>query len=840
MKAVIMAGGFGTRLRPLSCNIPKPMVYVANKPMMEHIVNLLQKHGLKDLVVLVYFQAEAIRDYFGDGSRFGVRIEYVQAQEDYGTAGSVKNAQRLLDHRFLIISADVLTDIDLKAACDFHQRNEAKATMVLTRMENPLSYGLVFTREDGRISRFLEKPTWGEVFSDTVNTGVYIMEPEVLEQIPPKRSFDFSKNLFPHMLTEGQRLFGHVTSDYWRDVGNLEEYFEAHQDILEGRIEVDIQGNLLHREHASIWVGKNANVGEKVEFKGTVIVGNDAEIGSHSFISNSVIGDKVHIGDDVNLDRSVIWRDTSVGKRSILTEAIVANNAKLEEETVVFENAIISENCHIEKGAKIKANVRVWPGKRVEADSILSSSLVWGETWNRELFTDAKVMGVANLELTPEFAVKLGAAYGAMLGKGSTAVTSRDSGSASRMINRALICGLLSAGVNVNDLRTLPIPVVRYELKSGRERGGIHTRRSPLDPRQIDMVFFNGGGRDLPTSKTKSVERLFFREDFRRAFPEETGQLDFPQRVIESYRQDFLKAIDSEKIRKAEFKVVVDYSNGGACEIFPSIIGSLGCEVISLNAHLDPKKLSRSDDELARSIQHLSSIVKSVNADVGFLFDPGAEKLSVVDGEGEFIPPDLLLLIVTSLFLKSTPARRIAVPVVASMGVEKIAAEYGVKVTRVRNDHLAMMDALSDPAADFVGGTKGGFIFPGFQLGADAMFNVAKILELLSRNGNSTSACKKRCLVDLRRELDQYHMVKRTVPCSWGKKGQVMRELSKHTEDCKRQLIDGVRVLNCDSWVQVMPDRRKASFHILAESTKPGEAEKLVEKYAAKVNQWQR
>ena len=840
MKAVIMAGGFGTRLRPLSCNIPKPMVSVANKPMMEHIVSLLKKHGLEELVVLLYFQADTIRDYFGDGSKFGVRIEYVQAQEDYGTAGSVKNAQHLLDQRFLVISADVLTDIDLKTACDFHQTTESSATMVLARMENPLSYGLVFTREDGRISRFLEKPTWGEVFSDTVNTGIYIMEPEVLEQIPEKQNFDFSRNLFPQMLEADQRLFGYVTSDYWRDVGNLEEYFEAHQDILQGRMKVDVPGNLLHREHASIWVGKNAKVGEKVEFKGTVIIGQDAQIGSHSFISNSVIGDNVRIGEDVNLDRCVIWRDTSIGKRSILTEAIVANNAKLEQETVVFENAIISESCHIEEGAKIKTNVRVWPGKRVEAGSILSSSLVWGETWNRELFTDAKVMGVGNLELTPEFAVKLGAAYGAMLGKGSTVVTSRDAGSTSRMINRALICGLLSAGVNVQDLRTLPIPVVRYELKSGRERGGAHTRRSPQDPSQIDIVFFNGGGRDLPTSKTKSVERLFFREDFRRASPDETGQLDFPQRVIESYRQDFLKSIDSERIRKAQFKVVVDYSNGGACEIFPSIIGALGCEVISLNAYPDAKKLSRSDEELDRSIRQLSSIVKSVDANVGFLFDPGAEKLSVVDEEGQFIPPDLLLLIVTSLFLDCTPARSLAVPVVASMGVEKIAAEYGVKVVRVRNDHLAMMDAVSNLKVDFVGGTKGGFIFPGFQMGADAMFNVAKILELLSRNGNSTSACGKSSLADLRKELDRYHMVKRTVPCSWGKKGQVMRQLSKHTEDCKRELIDGVRVLNCNSWVQVVPDRRKASFHIYAESTKPGEAERLAEKYLAKVNEWQR
>jgi mannose-1-phosphate guanylyltransferase/phosphomannomutase len=839
MKAVIMAGGFGTRLRPLSCSLPKPMVHMVNKPMMEHIVNLLKQHGLVDLVVLLYFQAETIRNYFGDGSRFGVKIEYVQSEDDFGTAGAVKNAEGLLNESFLVISADVLTDIDLQAAIDFHQGNQAKATMVLARMENPLSYGVVITRDDGRISRFLEKPTWGEVFSDTVNTGIYVLEPEVLAQIPAKKEFDFSKDLFPHMLTTGQRLFGFVTPDYWRDVGNLEEYFLAHQDILEGRVRIDIGGNLLHREQANIWVGKNVEVGEDAEFKGSVIIGHNARIGSGSFLFNTVLGDNVKIEEDVNLDRCVIWNGSSIGKRSILTEAIVANDTKIEEETIVFENAIISENCLIEKGAKIKANVRVWPGKTVEAGSILSTSLVWGERWNRELFTDSKVMGVGNVELTPEFAVKLGAAYGAMLGKNSTVVTSRDAGSASRMINRALICGLLSAGVNVHDLRTLPIPVVRYELKFGREQGGIHTRRSPQDQKQIDIVFFDNGGQDLPTSKTKSVERLFFREDFMRAGAEEIGNLDFPQRVIESYREDFLKVIDLAKIRKAHFKVVVDYSNGGACEIFPSIIGSLGCEVISLNAYLDTKKLSRSDEELSSSIHQLASIVKSVQADVGFLFDPGAEKLHVIDEEGEFIPPDVFLLIVTSLFLGSTPARQIAVPVVASMGVEKIASEYGVKVIRVRNDHLAMMDALSHLKVDYVGGTKGGFIFPGFQLGADAMFDVAKILELLAQNG-SVHPPVKRSMANLRRELDRYQMLRQTVPCSWGKKGQVMRELLKYTEGSRRELIDGVRVLEKDAWVLVMPDRTKASFHILSEATKKEEAERLLEEYVRKLNDWQK
>jgi mannose-1-phosphate guanylyltransferase/phosphomannomutase len=832
MKTVIMAGGFGTRLRPLSCSLPKPMVYMANKPMMEHIINLLRKHDLTDIVALLYFQPEEIKSYFGDGSKFGVKIEYVQAREDYGTAGSVKNAELLLkDERFLIISGDVLTDLDLKSAVDFHVDHKASATMVLTRMQNPLSYGVVITKEDGQVSRFLEKPTWGEVFSDTVNTGIYILEPEVLKDVPYHEEFDFSKNLFPHMLAKNQGLYGFIAPNYWRDVGNLEEYYQAHQDILEGKAKVEIEGNLLHRETANIWVGKNVKVGEKVEFKGTVIIGNDAQIGSGSFIYNSIIGESVQIGEEVNLDRSIIWKDSVIGKRSILTEAVVANKAHIEDEVVLFENSIISENCHIGKGAKVKANVKVWPGKEVDEGSILSSSLVWGERWNRELFTDAKVVGIGNLELTPEFAVKLGAAFGAVVGKGSVVLTSRDAGNTSRMINRALICGLLSAGVNVHDLRTLPIPVVRYELKFGKEQGGTHVRRSPLDERQIDIVFFDGDGQDLPTPKTKSVERLFFREDFRRATPEETGQLDFPQRVIESYREDFLKAVDTDTIKRANFKVVLDYSNGGACEIFPSIIGSLGCDVISLNAYLDPKKLYRTDQKLEQSIQQLSSIVKSLNADVGFLFDPGAEKLSVVDEQGEFIHSDLLLLIVTSLFLRCTQARKIAVPIVASMGVEEIAQEYGVKVIRVRNDHLAMMDALSDLGVDFVGGTRGGFIFPGFQLGADAMFDVAKILELLAKNGRS--------LGKLRTESDKFFMLRRSVPCSWGKKGQVMRKLLKYTENLNRQLIDGVRVIADDSWVLLTPDRRKATFHLYAEAKDKAKAEALLNEYSRKVEEWQ-
>src|SRR5690554_6704997 len=196
MKAVIMAGGEGTRLRPLTCNLPKPMVPILNKPMMEHIIKLLKRHQITDIASTLWYLPRDVTDYFGDGSDFGVKMEYYVEEEPLGTAGSVKNAEQFLDETFIVVSGDSLTDIDLTKAVEFHRANNAVATLVLTKVSNPLNYGIVITAEDGRIRQFLEKPSWSEVFSDTVNTGIYVLEPEVLQLFDKGQNFDFSKDLF--------------------------------------------------------------------------------------------------------------------------------------------------------------------------------------------------------------------------------------------------------------------------------------------------------------------------------------------------------------------------------------------------------------------------------------------------------------------------------------------------------------------------------------------------------------------------------------------------------------------------------------------------------------------
>jgi len=823
MKAIIMAGGFGTRLRPLTINIPKPMVPIGNLPMMEHVVNLLRKNGFTDLISLLFFQADEIKGHFGDGRKFGVRMEYLQPTEDYGTAGAVRFAESFIDETVLVISGDVLTDFDLKNAIEWHQAKKSDATILLTRVENPLPYGIVITDDDGKIVRFMEKPSWGEMFSDTINTGIYILEPHTVRLIPPKSNFDFSQNLYPLMLSRKMGLFGRIMEGYWKDVGNIDEYARAHDDLLSGNINLDF--GMEHKQigNASVFMGVNVDLGENLDLKGVVIIGENTTIAGGAKIENSVIGSRSRIGDGVEINRSVIWSDVQIGPESNLSQSIICARSRIGENVHLLDNVIVSDDCLVGNGATIKANCKIWPGKTVDDGAIVSSSLVWGEKWNRELFTESKVSGLALTEITPEMAVKLGGAFGAYLGQGKNVVTSRDASDISRLLKRGLIAGFLAAGVHADDLEVMPIPVVRYALRNGNYAAGVYVRHNPNDYNLIDFIFFNGDGLDMPTAKLKKVERLFFGEDFRRASLDKIGHLDMPQGVLERYRDDFVDAIDPENIRMAGFKVVIDYANGGASTVFPTIFSQLGIDVIALNAFLDPRKFSRHADEHIQSIVQLSSIVKTLHADIGFLINSAAEKLTVVDENGYFIDNQLLLLLVTDLFLKTHTARRIAVPVAASMGVEQIASQYGVEVVRVRNSHLAMMEAHQQEGVDFVGGTLGGFIFPGFQMGVDAILTAIYILDMIAKVKIRPG--------ELRGHYENFIRKEIKIPCPWSKKGQVMRSLIDGTASKERQLIDGIRVMEENGWVLIAPDNLTASFNILAESESKETVEDLVGHY---------
>ncbi|MGZ4371083.1 MAG: sugar phosphate nucleotidyltransferase, partial [Gaiellaceae bacterium] len=275
MKAVVMAGGEGTRLRPLTSNQPKPMVPVVGKPCMEHILELLRDHGLTDVIVTVAFLPQAIRSYFGDGETLGLQIGYSVEESPLGTAGSVKLAAKQLDETFLVISGDALCDVDLGKLIAFHKEKGAAVTIGLKAVDNPLEFGIVVTDEEGRIERFFEKPSWGQVFSDTINTGIYVLEPEVLKHVPTDRPFDFSKELFPYLLEMGRPLYGYVMDGYWQDIGNLDQFRQANFDALEENVKLNIPGI---RIRGNVWLGEGVEIGDLEQIEGPAYIGNYCRI----------------------------------------------------------------------------------------------------------------------------------------------------------------------------------------------------------------------------------------------------------------------------------------------------------------------------------------------------------------------------------------------------------------------------------------------------------------------------------------------------------------------------------------------------------------------------------
>jgi mannose-1-phosphate guanylyltransferase/phosphomannomutase len=830
VKAVIMAGGFGTRLRPLTNNVPKPMIPMVNKPMMEHIVDLLRRHGIADLVTLLHFQPERIENHFRDGSAFGVRMAYVSASEDFGTAGAVKNAEAHLDGPFLVISGDLLTDFDLGAAIAFHRERRAELTILLTRVENPLQYGVVITEPDGRISRFLEKPTWSEVFSDTVNTGIYVLEPPVLELIPPRREFDFSKDLFPLMMREGRPLFGYVAGGYWRDVGDLLEYRRAHQDILSGAVKVNIPGRKVEGLDKSIWLGDGSRVDYTAGLKGAVLIGTNVRVGANARITNSVIGDDCVVEDGAVISDSVLWDQVTIGAGAVLTENVIGRGTEVKARARLFEGALVSDDCRIGEGSVVKADVKVWPQKLVEDGAILSASLVWGDRWARSLFGAYGITGLGNIEISPEFAAKLGAAFGATLREHAIVCASRDPHRACRLINRALISGFLSAGVDVHDFRVAPTPVVRYQMGKHGAVAGVHVRRSPYDPELIDIKFFDERGMDISANREKGVERLFFREDFRRAKVEDTGRLSLPEYDIENYREGILGFINQDAIRARAPKIVIDYAYGSASTIFPHILGKVGCQVIALNAYMDEARIVKNAEEFQQSLKQLCEIVRILGADVGFMLDAGAEKLFLVDDKGDLLSDELALAVVALLMAKTQSAGTIGVPITASGVLEELVAPGGFRVVRTKIAPRALMEAATREGVVFVGDAFGGFIFPQFQPAFDAMLATLKILEML--------ALSELTLHQAIRHIPQRVMTRDQVPCPWERKGGLMRTLIEATTHENVELVDGVKIRWGGDWAILYPDPDRPVFHILAEAATRARAEQIVSTYRAQVKGW--
>ncbi len=829
MKAVIMAGGEGTRLRPLTINRPKPMVAIVDRLVLHHIIELLKIHKITDVVITVQYLANVLQDYFGDGSNYGINITYSLEEIPLGTAGSVKNAEHLLHEPFLVISGDALTDFNLTDIINFHNKNNALATMTLTRVPNPLDYGVIITDEQGNVRQFLEKPSWGEVFSDTVNTGIYVLDPEVLRLVEKGKKVDWSRDVFSRMLRKEGDLMGYITDGYWTDVGNIEEYMRACSDYLLDKVSLPRVGQHIG---GNIWVDRDADIAPDAQLHGAIYLGHGAKIRNGVIIHGpAFIREYTVVDSHANIDRSMIWRNSYIGERAELRGAIVLRQTNIRSRAVLFEGVVIGDGVHIGSGAVIRPNVKIWPSKEVDEGATVSSSIIWGSKARKVLFGHDCVSGLVNIEITPEFCARLGTAYAASLPQGSTVMVNRDAHYTPRMLKRAIIAGIPSAGVHVLDLRTMPIPVARYSIQANNAVGGIHVRLSPRDSRLAEIKFFDQQGLDINSKIERNIENVFFREDYRRAYLDEIGRISYATNELEeTYVEAFLRALRFDALERMshDFNVVVDYANANASSVLPGILRRLQIDVVELNANLDEDRVFQTNAQVQEGLYRLSQITPVLEADMGVRIDDGGEKIFLVDDKGRHLPGIQSLAAIAMLTLKANGGGTIAVPLTAPKTFEELAARYGGHIIRTRATLRHIMQvAIDHRDLLLLGDGAGHYIFPSFYPIADGLFGIVKIMELLTLNDTKLS--------DVVYQIPLYYLNQTRVPCRWENKGKVMRILNEQYQDRTLENVEGVKIDLGSEWVLILPDPEGPFFHVIAEGGNDDQARILTEKYAGLV-----
>ncbi|MGI8500290.1 MAG: sugar phosphate nucleotidyltransferase [Hassallia sp.] len=810
MRAVLMAGGSGTRLRPLTCDLPKPMVPILNRPIAEHIINLLKRHHITEVVATLHYLPDVLRDYFQDGSDFGVQMTYaVEEDQPLGTAGCVKNIAELLDETFLVISGDSITDFDLTAAIEFHKQKKSKATLILTRVPNPIEFGVVITDEQDRISRFLEKPSTSEIFSDTVNTGTYILEPEVLEYLPSNVECDFSKDLFPLLLDKDEPMYGYVAEGYWCDVGHLDAYREAQYDGLEHKVKLDFAYKEVSTD---LWVGQNTYIDPTAQIEAPAVIGDNCRIGARVQIeAGTVIGDNVTIGADANLKRPIVWNGAIIGDEAHLSACVISRGTRVDRRAHVLEAAVVGSLSTVGEEAQISPGVRVWPSKKIESGAILNINLIWGNTAQRNLFGQRGVQGLANIDITPEFAVKLGAAYGSTLKPHSKVTVSRDQRNISRMVTRSLIAGLMSVGIDIQNLDATAIPIARTVIPTMSVAGGIHVRVHPDRPDYILIEFMDAKGINISKAKEKKIEGAYFKEDMRRSQIHEIGDVSYPSQVMDRYCTAFEKLLNIDTIRNSRAKVVIDYVYAVSGAVLPQMLDNFGADAVVLNASLNKNAMSTSDRE--GLITQLGHVVEALKANFGVQVSANGEQMILVDESGIPIRGEMLTALMVDLILTSNPRGTVVVPVHASSAVEQIARRHDGKVIRTKANPTALMEACqTNPSVVLGGSGDTGFIIPQLHPGFDGMFCIAKVIEMLT--------IQERSLASVRAELPRVIHKTYTVRCPWTVKGALMRYLVETHPAQNLELIDGVKICQPydDSWVLVLPDASEPLVHLYINS----------------------
>lgn len=791
MKAVVMAGGRGTRLRPLTCRLPKPMVPLLGRPVLEYSIELLRREGFKDLAVTSFYQPHVLEEFFGNGREWGVSIDYYIEEEPLGTAGSVKNAQGFLDETFLVMSGDALTDFPLKEAFQYHREKGALVTLLLKEVENPLEFGVVMTHEDGHITRFLEKPSWGQVFSDTVNTGIYILEPEVLDFMEEGEKVDFSRDLFPLLLHEGLPLYGYVTEGYWSDIGSLGEYRRTHQDIISGHVHIEMPR--VTKEEGSIFLEEGVEIPDRVDLKGPLYIGSQTQIGEGASISSSVIGSGCSIGAGTHIHDSILWDRVHVGAYGEMRGSLLAENSLLGRQVLMEEGSVLGSRARVGDFSQIRSGVKVWPERNVERRSTLTRHLVKNPTHQRSIFGEHGACGRANLEITPEISCLLGTSFASLMPPASIQLITTDHHQVSRINGRALQTGILSTGNTVVEANDLILPVFRYAILRLNLQGGAHVHVNPEDPQELILEFFDEQGLNLLSNQERELERIYHQGHLRRAKGEKMGRRIVRGGLEEEYLSGLLEGVE----RGGGLRILACHDDNSSATLLARLVKGMGCQLLSFGQN--PRDLILSD---------LKKEVQEVNADLGLILDHNGEDLTLITGEGLLLDEDRYLVLL-AILLMDQGLEPLIFPVTAPQIIQELTGDEVIWTGA--HHHQVMREFFSNHGQE----TN----YSPFQ---DGLVTLSWLLDLLIREGIS--------LEELCYSIPPFYRVQEEVACPWEVKGRLLRNLVEEKEE-EATLLEGVSFSHQDGSALVLPHGEEPLFQIYAEATTQKEAQRLAHDY---------
>lgn len=780
-----MAGGKGTRLRPLTCGIPKPMVPIFDSPVMEYTLKLLKMHNIYDVGVTLAYLPQVIMDYFGEGKDYELNIQYFIEKTALGTGGSVRNTGDFLDSTFIVISGDSLTDLDLGKAVEFHKNKKSKATLVLKREPVPIEYGVIITAADGRIIRFLEKPSWGEVFSDTVNTGIYILEPEVLEYYPKGENFDFSKDLFPKLLEDDVPMYGYITEDYWCDIGDLTSYRQTHFDVLDGKLKLDLEAKEITK---GVWMGSGTFISSNAILIPPIYIGSSSIIDDGAIIdSYSVISKNCRIGENSKIKRSIIWKNSEIGESNGISGAVLCSNTVVKNRVNILENTVIGQDTILLDGSLIKPDIKIWPEKKVYENTIVTQNIIWGTKASKNIFGVRGISGILNQDLSPEFCSRLGSAYAASIVENGSLVVSSDNNPQSFIAKSSMVSGILSEGSQSIVLDKSITPMARFGIRYHKAAGGIHIYTSHRKPYMTYIEFFDSKGVNVGRSMERNIENLLNRDDYDRCKVEDIKSPMRMENFHEIYIRQGVELISNiDEIRRTNFKIILASQSENAAAIAYKYLQYLGCSISLVWGENEARNIAK---------QLLNN-----KADLGIIIGENGENLILIDEKGNIIKDEEYFLMTEIIAIKGYKASKLVFPYAFPTAAEEIANDYGVQILRTSSnvsniigEILQSQDKTYWPPTQFV-------------LNHDAVWALGYILEYIAKENLKLS--------EIVEQIPKFYYTKSEIACDWKDKGRVIREIAVKRNGHELELLEGVKIKDHRGWALLLPDNEKPVFNV--------------------------